>query len=177
MKEKNSGLFLKTLNTVLLTVFVVLGIIFFIITTEDKKDNTPIDFYSIKENKKEDTMFKNELPKVFKEEQVTNIEHNDEDDFTTEDPELSYAIKLFESAVNSKLKTLFNKPFNYKEGSFCYLEVTMGENLYKIKSCNSDSIFRREIDLGIEKMKPFKRKTYNNINLKNKKITLKLKID
>lgn len=177
MKKNKTNLFLNTLNTVLLVVFVLLGILFFIITIEDKKDKEDINFYSLEENKKEKTMFKNELPKVLKEASFKSIKDSEEDDFSSENPDLTYAKKLFESSVNSKLKTVFNKPFNYKEDNYCMLEVVMGSNFYKIKSCNSDSIFKREIEIGINKMKPFKRKTYNNINLKNEKVTMKLKID
>jgi len=176
MRKNQTNIFLTTLNTILLVVFVFLGIVFFIITIEDNKDRGQIESYILKENKKEKTMFKNELPKTIKKEKIKTIESNLEDDFKEKDPELAYAEKLFEKSVNSKLRTVFNKPFNYKKDNYCMLEVQMSLNFYKIKNCNSDNIFKREIEIGIGKMKPFKRKTYNNKNLNNKKITIKLKI-
>lgn len=177
IRRNNSNHFVRILNAILLIIFVCLGIVFFIISMEDKKDNQNVDFYSIKEYSKEERMFKNELPKkpVIKEE-VKYLE-SIEDDFLDEDPELTYAKKLFEKSVNSKLKTLFKKTFNYKEGSYCLLEVQMKANTYKVKDCNSDSIFKREIEIGIDKMKPFKRKVYNDINLNNKKVIIKLNMD
>lgn len=176
MKKNKTNVFLNVLNTILLIFFVFIGVIFFVVTLEDKKDKNDIEFYSLEENKKEKTMFKNELPKTLKKE-IFTTQDTLEDDFKEKDPDLAYAEKLFESSVNSKFKTIFKKPFNYEEGSYCMLDVLMGSNIYKIQNCNSDNIFKREVQIALNEMKPFKRKTYNKINLKNKKVTMKIKID
>lgn len=178
IRRKRKKNFIEALNICLL-VFVVFSVILFFVINKDKNkvlDNDiqgEVSFYSLVENNKKDTMLEKEL--IITKKNKTPIKEVKLE--IVEDPELSYAISLFESSVNSKLKTVFNKPFNYDNNSSCILEVSMKSNYYKIMDCNSDTIFKREIELGIERMKPFKRKVYNNINLNDKKVKVKLKIN
>ncbi len=178
MRRKKQSTFIAILNTLLLITFLVLGVVFLILSIEDNKDNNVIEYKKLGDTSA--TMFKNELPKKKVVESIDSLERvSIEDDFTSKesDPEMDYAVKLFESSVNSKFKTLFKKPFNYKKYSSCELEVFMSKNSYKVKNCNADNIFKREVSIAIDKMKPFKRKTYNNINLNNKKLTIIVSVD
>lgn len=45
----------------------------------------------------------------------------------------------------------FIKPFNYKEESFCSIKINILTKEYKIEQCNSDAIFKRNLELSLIK--------------------------
>ena len=80
------------------------------------------------------------------------------------DPDLEYAIKLFEARVNKSVNKTFKKPFNFKSGNYCIVEFKLGTSDFKSSKCEGDSIFKRALSLAIKEIMPIERFTYNKIS-------------
>lgn len=56
-----------------------------------------------------------------------------------------------ESRLLNIIQRNFVKPFNYQEGSFCSIKINILTKEYKINQCNSDAIFKRNVELSLIK--------------------------
>lgn len=168
-RNKKPTLFIKIVNVLLLSSILIMGLMLFIITIENKQENLDLNTKSLIVNSKESTMLSKEIVEKKKSE-VVYIEESEEVEEI--DPDLDYAIKLFETRVNKGVNLFFKKPFNYKEGSYCIVSINLDNQTYKIKECSADAIYKRAFDLAMEKTMPIERLTYNNINLKKEKLTI-----
>lgn len=177
-RSKTRDMFLRTVNIILVMLIFIIGILLFIFAIENESDIVASKTQSVLFQSKKETMLSNTIIKQNKDFKSNGLI---EEKKVVEkiDPDMEYAIKLFESDLNKKLKKHFKKPFNYKLNSYCLVEFKLDKMTYSFKTCNSDSIFKRELDLAIEKQMPLKRFTYNKINLKKKqkKLTITLNID
>lgn len=165
---------LKIFNIFLFFMIISFGAIFVIISIEKTKEFNKESGRSLLSADKEITMLSKEIKEV-KDYDVIYLEEAVEEVET--DPDLDYAIKLFEIDFNKKIKKHFKKPFNYNENNYCYLEIKLITNKYKLKDCNGDAIYKRSLSLAIDKLLPIKRYTYNKINLKNEDIKILLSME
>lgn len=81
---------------------------------------------------------------------------------------------LLENKINNFLVKNWNKPFNYKEGSTCTIDLYDSKSGidYKIYECSSDAIFIRSIEISIQKL--IESNLSSNIKKYNKKNKLSL---
>lgn len=165
---------LKIFNIFLFFMIISFGAIFIIISIEKTKEFNKESGRSLLSTDKETTMLSKEIKEV-KDYDIIYLEEESEKIET--DPDLDYAIKLFEIDFNKKIKKHFKKPFNYNENNYCYLEIKLVKNNYKLKDCNGDAIYKRSLSLAIDKLLPIKRYTYNKINLKNENIKILLSME
>lgn len=175
MNQNQQGFsIIKIINIILTICIIVFAFFIYIYVSDDKEEKPDIKIVELKTLSKENTMFKNELPKKIEKPKL----FIEDKEVKILDPDLDYAIKLFESDLNTKIKKVFIKPFNYIEGSNCKIQINLITNKYIFKSCNSDSIYKRELQIATDKMFPIKRFTYNNINLKKqKRLIISLNMD
>jgi hypothetical protein len=165
--------FIKMMNIILLFFVLFFGIILFLVAVENEKDQNDLKSKSLILQEKKSTMLSKEIIQDDSSKIVLDDEVEKEEDV---DPDLEYAIKLFESSINKNIQSKFKKPFNYKEGSYCYVEFDLSKQNYRIKDCNSDAIFKRALSLSIDELMPIKRITYNNIKLTKQKILIRIDI-
>lgn len=174
-KRKKKNFYIKILNIIFLFILLFLGLIFFIISLENEKDIF-VNSQSLLEQTKESTLISkediidiNEEPKEIEAEEKTHKKELN--------PDFEYAVKLFEVNINEKINKIFNKPFNYEKGSNCEVSFDLNKNEYKVINCNTDNIFKRELELAINSIMPIKKITYNNINLKDEKLSIIINIE
>lgn len=175
-RSKSRNMFVRTVNVIFVLLVFTIGLLLFIFSIENENDVMTNKSKSLLNQSKEETMLNNELIKNVENDIANQLPKRDDFESKT-DPELEYAIKLFESNLVKLLKPVFNKPFNYKTNSYCTVSIDLAKPDYKFKECNSDSIFKRELELALELKMPLKRFTYNGINLKKKKIVVNLNMD
>ena len=175
MKNKNRSMTIKIINIILCLLIVSFGCFSILYLKKDKEPEINIKIVELNNQSSEDTMFKNELPKKQLKEHLIKEKPEKKVEI---DPDLEYSIKLFETEVNTKVKSIFKYPFNYVEGSSCKIKYNLIKNKYSFDSCNADALFKRELQISLDKIIPIKNHTYNNINLnKEKYLILNLNMD
>lgn len=176
-RNKKTEKFIKILNIFLFFSIILFGTIFLVVSMEKNKKSVLKIERSLIASNKETTMISKELKiKKSKESKELDVKYR-EDPTYKRDPDLEYAIKLFELNINKKIKNNFKKPFNYKENSSCEVNFKLNENKYKLKNCIGDEIFKRSLSLAINKTLPVKKLTYNKINLKKEKIVILIRME
>ncbi len=176
-KRKKIDKFLKTLNVVLFSIIFVVGLLFILVASEKEESVELGNAKDLLSKNKESSMRNNEIIEnntVFVKDSYLEEELQETNKV---DPDLDYAIKLFETSVNKKIKKQFKKPFNYKEGSYCKTKFDLSKESFRFLECNGDSIYKRELQLAIDKVMPIERFTYNNINLGKKELIVLLSVD
>lgn len=175
-RRKKFDKFLKTLNVILFSVILIIGLIVILVLSEKE---SPVHLGNAKDlgsQDKKTSMRTNEVAtKDFVRTDKIYIEEPEEKPVV--DPDLDYAIKLFEAKINKKIFKTFKKPFNYKDGSYCKTRFYLSKEKFKFLECNGDAIYKRELQLAIEKIMPIERFTYNNINLGKKELIILISID
>lgn len=173
-RSKKKSLFIKIVNTIALTLGVTLGLIFFLIAMENEKEQEVFESKSLYSVHKKETMMSKEQDESQMKKPIYLEDLEDLEKVVEIDPELDYAIKLFEKRANKGVNLFFKKPFNYVEDSHCMVAFNLSNQTYKIKECNSDAIYKRALVLALEETMPIERITYNKINLKNEKLLVKI---
>tara|TARA_Y100001960_G_scaffold334141_1_gene445716 strand:- start:5135 stop:5674 length:540 start_codon:yes stop_codon:yes gene_type:complete len=179
MRQRNSKFEkgIRLFNIILFFAIISFGLVFLIISLEKTKEAPIENTRSLLEITKKDTMLSKEKREseniIFFEKKGVEEDENKE----SIDPDLEYAIKLFETRVNKSVNKTFKKPFNFKSGNYCTVEFKLDTNDFKLSKCEGDSIFKRALSLAIKEITPIERFTYNKINLKNKKIKILISID
>lgn len=176
-RKKKIDKFLKIVNIILFSVILVVGLILILIMSEKNGSVELVNAKSLSSPSKEQTMRSNEI----EENNAVVVDDNylEAEEAVKEkvDPDLEYAIKLFESKTNKQIAKKFKKPFNYKEGSYCKTRFYLNKGTFKFLECNGDAIYKRELQLAIEEIMPIERFTYNNINLGKKELIVILNTD
>lgn len=176
-RKKRLDKLLKGLNVILFSIIVIFALIIILMYTEKESTVELSNAKSLLKSSKVETMLSNERV----ESDIISIEkkyiETEDELMSVIDPDLDYAIKLFESSVNKKISKTFKKPFNYKEDSYCKAKFVLAKESFKFIECNGDAIYKRELQLAIEKIMPIERFTYNKINLGKKEIIVLLRIN
>ena len=179
MRQRNSKLEkgIKLFNMILFFTIVSFGLVLLIISLEKTKEIPVENTRSLLETTKKDTMLSKEKREIDQIEVFEQKDRTQEENKESIDPDLEYAIKLFETRINKSINKAFKKPFNFKSGDYCTVEFKLGTSDFKLSECSGDSIFKRALSLAIKETMPIERFTYNKISLKNKKTKILISID
>lgn len=172
-RGKKMSLFIKIVNIVLFSLSLVIGLILLLVSIEKEKEVAVYKTKSLTLSK-EETMMSKEIVETVESKEMF---HEEKEVVEETDPELDYAIKLFETKINNDFKKNFKKPFDYKEGSYCLIDFNLEKQSYKIKECNDGAIYKRAVELAIDEMMPMKRVTYNKVNLKKEDVVITVGIN
>lgn len=150
----------KSLFYVILTIFCILGLLQF--------GNQVYNYYYEKEQKIQLNTIDLALKPIEKEEIVSNniiIEESEEiEEPIAKDPKIEAAMDTISNYYKKNIDKNFKVHFSANENNICKFGFNVSKNELNFISCD-DYAFKRQVELALTDVKPFKDKVINGIDL------------